>query len=147
MPRLAPLVAAIGLLVAIPTQPARAEAARHGTIGNWGTGNWGGSSFTVGRSTIYANGLVSNRVGNTTYFNNGLVGRDVGAVTVYTNGLVSANGRRAQYFSNYAVGVPIRGVPGGMVYGGGTPYPYGPTPFPARRVTAAPAAQHPTRPR
>ena len=129
MSRLALVVAAIGLVVAMPLRPARAEAARHGTLGTWGTGNWGGSSFTVGRSTLYANGLVSNRVGDMTYFNNGLVGRQVGNVTVYTNGLVSANGRRAQYFSNYAVGVPIRGVPGGMVYGGGTPYPYGPTPF------------------
>jgi hypothetical protein len=147
MSRLALLVAAIGFLVAMPLRPARAEAARHGTLGTWGTGNWGGSSFTVGRSTLYANGLVSNRVGDMTYFNNGLVGRQFGNVTVYTNGLVSANGRRAQYFSNYAVGVPIRGVPGGMVYGGGTPYPYGPTPFPPRRITAGPAAQHPTRPR
>ena len=129
MLRPALLVAAVGLLAAFPAPVARAEAARHGTIGNWGTGNWGGSSFAVGRSTIYANGLISNRVGDMTYFNNGLVGRQFGNVTVYTNGLVSANGRRAQYFSNYAVGVPIRGVPGGMVYGGGTPYPYGPTPF------------------
>jgi hypothetical protein len=51
---------------------AQAQAARHGTLGNWGGGNWGGSSFTVGRSTMYANGLVSNRVGDLTYFNNGL---------------------------------------------------------------------------
>lgn len=151
MPRLALVLALfVGLFASLMASSARAEAARHGTIGNWGTvgtGNWGGSSFTVGRSTIYANGLVSNRVGDMTYFNNGLVGRDVGNVTVYTNGLVSANSRRAQYFSNYAVGVPVRGVPGGMVYGGGTPYPYGPTPFPARRITAGPAVQHPTRPR
>ncbi len=148
MPRLALVVALfVAQCSSLAASSARAEAARHGTIGTWGTGNWGGSSFTVGRSTIYANGLVSNRVGNTTYFNNGLVGRDVGNVTVYTNGLVSANGRRAQYFSNYAVGVPIRGRAGGMVYGGGTPYPYGPTPFPPRRITAGPAAQHPPRPR
>jgi len=128
------LVAVIGSLIAAPARYARAEAARHGTIGTWGTGNWGGSSFTVGRSTLYANGLVSNRVGDMTYFNNGLVGRQFGNVTIYTNGLVSANGRRAQYFSNYAVGVPVRGGPGGMVYGGGTPFPYGPTPFPSPRT-------------
>jgi hypothetical protein len=65
-----------------------------------------------------------------TYFNNGLVGRDFGRVTVYTNGLVAVNGRHARYFSNNAVGVPIRGGSGGMVYGGGSPFPYGPTPFP-----------------
>ena len=93
---------------------ARGEAARHGTLGNWGSGNWGGSSFTVGRSTMYANGLV---------------GRQMGQVTVYNNGLVAVEGRRATYFSNNAVGVPIRGMSGGMVYGGGQPYPYGPTPF------------------
>jgi hypothetical protein len=139
MQRLLLLVAAIALLVGLPPRAARAEAARHGTIGYWGTGNWGGSSFTVGRSTIYANGLVSNRVGDMTYFNNGLVGRQFGNVTIYNNGLVSANGRRAQYFSNYAVGVPVRGVAGGMVYGGGTPYPYGPTPFPVPRPQGQPA--------
>jgi len=132
------LLATCGLIVAAPE--VRAQAARHGTLGNWGTGNWGtgnwgtgnwgGSSFTVGRSTIYANGMVSNRVGDMTYFNNGLVGRQFGRVTVYTNGLVSVDGDRARYFSNYSVGVPMRGTPGGMVYGGGTPYPYGPTPFP-----------------
>jgi hypothetical protein len=108
---------------------ARGEAARHGTLGNWGSGNWGGSSFTVGRSTMYANGLVSNRIGSMTYFNNGLVGRQMGQVTVYNNGLVAVEGRRATYFSNNAVGVPIRGMSGGMVYGGGQPFPYGPTPF------------------
>jgi len=122
------LLAACGLIAAAPE--VRAQAAQHGTLGNWGTGNWGGSSFTVGRSTIYANGMVSNRVGDMTYFNNGLVGRQFGRVTVYTNGLVSVDGDRARYFSNYSVGVPMRGTPGGMVYGGGTPYPYGPTPFP-----------------
>jgi hypothetical protein len=78
---------------------------------------------------MYANGLVSNRIGSMTYFNNGLVGRQMGQVTVYNNGLVAVEGRRATYFSNNAVGVPIRGMSGGMVYGGGQPYPYGPTPF------------------
>lgn len=97
------LLATCGLIVAAPE--VRAQAARHGTLGNWGTGNWGGSSFTVGRSTIYANGMVSNRVGDMTYFNNGLVGRQFGRVTVYTNGLVSVDGDRARYFSNYSVGV------------------------------------------
>jgi len=128
--RLASVFLAACCLVATTPTEARAQAARHGTIGNWGTGNWGGSSFTVGRSTIYANGMVSNRVGDMTYFNNGLVGRQFGRVTVYTNGLVSVDGDRARFFSNYAVGVPMRGTPGGMVYGGGTPYPFGPTPFP-----------------
>ena len=138
MPRhLANLVfstACVVLLAGMP--PARGEAARHGTLGNWGGGNWGGSSFTVGRSTMYSNGLVANRVGSMTYFNNGLVGRQMGQVTIYNNGLVAVEGRRATYFSNYAVGVPIRGTPGGMVYGGGQPFPYGPTPFGA---PAAPA--------
>lgn len=129
MSRLALLVAA-GCLVVVSPAEVRGQAARHGTIGNWGSGNWGGSSFTVGRSTIYANGMVANRVGDMTYFNNGLVGRQFGRVTVYTNGLVSVDGERARYFSNYSVGVPVRGTPGGMVYGGGTPYPLGPTPFP-----------------
>ena len=117
----------VALLSGLPQ--ARGEAARHGTLGNWGSDNWGGSSFTVGRSTMYANGLVSNRIGSMTYFNNGLVGRQMGQVTVYNNGLVAVEGRRATYFSNNAVGVPIRGMSGGMVYGGGQPYPYGPTPF------------------
>jgi hypothetical protein len=139
MHRLALLVVATACLAMGQPPTAHAQAARHGTIGNWGTGNWGGSSFTVGRSTIYANGMVSNRVGDMTYFNNGLVGRQFGNVTIYNNGLVSANGHRAQYFSNYAVGVPIRGVSGGMVYGGGTPFPYGPTPF----VMPPPQAQAP----
>lgn len=130
MHRLASLLAALTLLLIAAPGTAHAQAARHGTIGNWGTGNWGGSSFTVGRSTMYANGLVSNRMGDMTYFNNGLVGRDFGRVTVYTNGLIAVNGRHARYFSNNAVGVPIRGGSGGMVYGGGSPFPYGPTPFP-----------------
>ena len=130
MHRLASLLTALTLLLIAASGTAHAQAARHGTIGNWGTGNWGGSSFTVGRSTMYANGLVSNRMGDMTYFNNGLVGRDFGRVTVYTNGLVAVNGRHARYFSNNAVGVPIRGGSGGMVYGGGSPFPYGPTPFP-----------------
>jgi hypothetical protein len=80
---------------------------------------------------MYANGMVSNRVGDLTYFNNGLVGRQMGNVTIYNNGLVSVDGRRARFYSNNSVGVPIRGIPGGMVYGGGSPFPYGPTPFPA----------------
>lgn len=127
MPRLVMLVvAACGVLATAPDE-ARGQAARHGTIGYWGDGAWGGSSFTVGRSTIYANGLVANSVGDMTYFSNGLVARRLGRVTVYTNGLVSVDGERARYFSNYSVGVPIRGTTGGMVYGGGTPFPLGPT--------------------
>jgi hypothetical protein len=122
---------AVVLAAAMPVHEIRGEAARHGTLGNWGSGNWGGSSFTVGRSTIYANGLVSNRVGEMTYFNNGLVGRQVGRATIYNNGLVSVDGERARFYSNYSVGVPVRGRAGGMVYGGGTPFPLGPTAFPA----------------
>lgn len=129
--RRACLMAIFAFLMVAAADEARAQAARHGTIGNWGTGNWGGSSFTVGRSTMYANGLVSNRVGDMTYFNNGLVGRQFGRVTVYTNGLVSVDGQRARYFSNYSVGVPVRGNVGGMVYGGGRPYPMGPSAFPS----------------
>ena len=131
MHRLALLVVAACCLVVAAPRDAQAQAARHGTLGNWGSGNWGGSSFTVGRSTMYANGLVSNRVGDLTYFNNGLVGRQMGNVTIYNNGLVSVDGRRTRFYSNNSVGVPIRGIPGGMVYGGGSPFPYGPTPFPA----------------
>jgi len=124
--RLAMLVVTACCLVVAASGDAQAQDARHGTLGNWG-----GSSFTVGRSTMYANGLVSNRVGDVTYFNNGLVGIQRGNVTLYNNGLVSVDGRRARFYSNAAVGVPIRGMPGGMVYGGGSPFPYGPTPFPA----------------
>ncbi len=131
MHRLALLVVTACCLVVSASGDAQAQAARHGTLGNWGSGNWGGSSFTVGRSTMYANGLVSNRVGDVTYFNNGLVGRQMGNVTIYNNGLVSVDGRRARFYSNNSVGVPIRGTQGGMVYGGGSPFPYGPTPFPA----------------
>jgi hypothetical protein len=120
------LVVTACCLVVAASGDAHAQDARHGTLGNWG-----GSSFTVGRSTMYANGLVSNRVGDVTYFNNGLVGIQRGNVTLYNNGLVSVDGRRARFYSNAAVGVPIRGMPGGMVYGGGSPFPYGPTPFPA----------------
>jgi hypothetical protein len=101
--------------------------AAHGQHPGFGQGNWGGSSFTVGRSTFYANGLVANRVGNMTYYNNGLVSRDYGKTTIYTNGLLSARFGRNTYYSNAAVGVPIRG---GMVYGGGYPYPMGPGPLP-----------------
>jgi hypothetical protein len=108
----------LGLVIDLPE--AHAQAARHGTLGNWG-----GSSFNVGRSTLYANGLMSNRVGDMTYFNNGLVGRQIGQVTVYNNGLIAVDRGNATFFSNYAVGVPIRG---GMVYAGGSSYPYGPTP-------------------
>jgi len=131
MLRRASLMAVFTFLMLAAAGECRAQAARHGTIGNWGNTNWGGSSFTVGRNTIYADGLVSNRVGDMTYFNNGLVGRQFGRVTVYTNGLVSVDGQRARYFSNYSVGVPVRGNSGGMVYGGGRPYPMGPTAFPA----------------
>jgi len=129
--RLALLVVTACCLVVSASGDAQAQAARHGTLGNWGSGNWGGSSFTVGRSTMYSNGMVSNRVGDLTYFNNGLVGRQMGNVTIYNNGLVSVDGRRARFYSNNSVGVPIRGTQGGMVYGGGSPFPYGPTPFPA----------------
>ena len=101
--------------------------AAHGQHPGFGQGNWGGSSFTVGRSTFYANGLVANRVGNTSYYNNGLVSRDYGKTTIYTNGLLSARFGRNTYYSNAAVGVPIRG---GMVFGGGYPYPMGPGPLP-----------------
>jgi hypothetical protein len=128
--RLALLLVTVSCLGVAAEREAWGQAARFGTIGTWGGGNWGGSSFTVGRSTIYANGLVSNRVGDLTFFNNGLVGRQMGGVTVYTNGLVSVDGRRARFFSNYSVGVPLRGTPGGMVYGGGSPYPFGPSAFP-----------------
>ncbi len=116
MHRLALLVVAACCLVVAAPRDAQAQAARHGTLGNWGSGNWGGSSFTVGRSTMYANGLV---------------GRQIGNVTIYHNGLVSVDGRRTRFYSNNSVGVPIRGTAGGMVYGGGSPFPYGPTPFPA----------------
>ena len=116
MHRLALLVVTACCLVVSASDDARAQAARHGTLGNWGSGNWGGSSFTVGRSTMYSNGMVSNRVGDLTYFN---------------NGLFSVDGLRARFYSNNSVGVPIRGTQGGMVYGGGSPFPYGPTPFPA----------------
>ena len=115
MPRGFLIVAVFCCLGLMAPDEAHAQAARHGTIGTWGSGNWGGSSFTVGRSTMYANGLVSNRVGDMTYFNNGLVGRQVGRVTVYSNGLVSMDGDRARFFSNYSVGVPVRGITGGMV--------------------------------
>lgn len=128
MQRLAMLVVTACCLVVAASGDAHAQDARHGTLGNWG-----GSSFTVGRSTIYANGLVANQVGNMSYFNNGLVGRRMGNVTVYNNGLVGVSRGNLTYFSNYAVGVPIRG---GMVYGGGSPFPLGPTPF----VRPAPAA-------
>ena len=131
MHRLSMSVVTACCLVVAASGDAHAQDARYGTIGNWGSGNWGGSSVTVGRSTMYANGLVSNRVGDVTYFNNGLVGIQRGSVTLYNNGLVSVDGRRARFYSNAAVGVPIRGMPGGMVYGGGSPFPYGPTPFPA----------------
>ena len=131
MRRFALLVVTACCLVVSASDDARAQAARHGTLGNWGSGTWGGSSFTVGRSTMYSNGMVSNRVGDLTYFNNGLVGRQMGNVTIYNNGLVSVDGRRARFYSNNSVGVPIRGTQGGMVYGGGSPFPYGPTPFPA----------------
>jgi hypothetical protein len=116
-------VAAISLLPA----PAAAE-------NGFGLGNWGGNSISVGRSSFYANGLVSNRLGRAEYFNNGLVGIRSGNLTLYNNGLVSGQGRRNTYFTNLAVGVPVRpqagGRPGITVYGGGYPYPLGPGPSP-----------------
>jgi len=113
----------------------------------FGLGNWGGNGVAVGRNTFYANGLVSQRLGRTEYFNNGLVGQRVGNVTLYNNGLVAGQGRRNTYFSNIAVGVPVRpelpGRPGITVYGGGYPYPLGPGPnpfgLPAPRGIAPPA--------
>lgn len=72
--------------------------------------------------------------GRTEYFNNGLVGQRFGNLTLYNNGLVAGQGRRNTYFSNLAVGVPVRpqagGRPGITVYGGGYPYPLGPGPRP-----------------
>ena len=98
----------------------------------FGTGNWGGSSVSVGRSTIYANGLVSNQVGTMSYFNNGLVGRQYGNLTLYNNGLVAGRSGPNTFYSNLAVGMPVRGGSGPrvMVYGGGFPYPQGPGPYP-----------------
>lgn len=98
----------------------------------FGLGNWGGSSVSVGRSTFYANGLVSNQVGRTSFFNNGLVGRQYGNLTLYNNGLVAGQAGPATFYSNLAVGVPARsnGAAGVMVYGGGFPYPQGPGPYP-----------------
>jgi len=64
MSRLIPCAAAVLLVAAAG---ARAEQ-------GFGLGNWGGSSVQMGRTTLYANGLVANRVGRTEYFNNGLVG-------------------------------------------------------------------------
>lgn len=135
--------AAIALVFAMAACPATPAAAEQG----FGLGNWGGSSVAVGRNTFYANGLVSQRVGRTEYFNNGLVGQQVGNVTLYNNGLVAGQGRRNTYFSNIAVGVPVRpegpGRPGITVYGGGYPYPLGPGPNPfgppAHRGVAPPA--------
>jgi len=123
-----PLRSALAILLA--AWFARPVAAENG----FGMGNWGGSSVAVGRSTFYANGLVSNRVGRTEYFNNGLVGMRYGNVTLYNNGLAAAEGRRYGVSSNLAVGVPVRaaqpGRPGITVYGGGYPYPLGPGPYP-----------------
>lgn len=98
----------------------------------FGQGNWGGSSVSVGRSTFYANGLVSNQVGRTSFFNNGLVGRQYGNLTLYNNGLVAGRSGTTTYYSNLAVGIPARsgGATGVMVYGGGFPYPQGPGPYP-----------------
>jgi hypothetical protein len=120
----------------------------------FGFGNWGGSSVAVGNSTMYANGLVSNRVGQMEYFNNGLVGRRYGNLTLYSNGLVAGQGRRNTYFSNLAVGVPVQsqapGRPGITVYGGGYPYPLGPgvKPFdgPATRPAPLPGSANPATP-
>jgi hypothetical protein len=122
--------AAIVLVVAVAASLAKPATAEQG----FGLGNWGGNSVAVGRNTFYANGLVSQRLGRTEYFNNGLVGQRVGNLTLYNNGLVAGQGRRNTYFSNVAVGVPVRpevpGRPGITVYGGGYPYPLGPGPNP-----------------
>jgi hypothetical protein len=118
---------ALPLVIASLAAPAAGEQ-------RFGLGNWGGNSVAVGRNTFYANGLVAQRVGRTEYFNNGLVGQRVGSLTLYTNGLVAGQGRQNTYFSNLAVGVPVRrqepGRPGITVYGGGYPYPLGPGPNP-----------------
>lgn len=116
---------AAAVVLALATAAARAEQ-------GFGQGNWGGSSVQVGRTTFYANGLVANRVGRTEYFNNGLVGRRFGNLTLYNNGLVAADAGPRRYFSNLAVGVPVRPDvgrgPAVTVYGGGFPYPLGPGP-------------------
>ena len=119
-------VAGCFVLVLAASQAALAQQ------GGFGTGNWGGSSFSVGRTTFYANGLVANRVGDTSYFNNGLVGRQYGGVTLYSNGLVAGRSGRNTVFSNSGIGVPVRGgaAATGTVYGGGFPYPQGPGPAP-----------------
>ena len=121
------VIAAALLLLA--WAPGRASAEQ-----GFGLGNWGGNSVAVGRTTLYANGLVSQRMGRTEYFNNGLVGQRYGNVTLYNNGLVAGHGRRNTFFSNLAVGVPVvpqaPGRPGITVYGGGYPYPLGPGPNP-----------------
>lgn len=118
-----------GLIVMIGLGSVSPVCAENG----FGLGNWGGSSVSVGRSTFYANGLVSNQVGRTSFFNNGLVGRQYGNLTLYNNGLVSGQVGPTTYYSNLAVGVPVQGGagrPGLMVYGGGYPYPQGPGPYP-----------------
>lgn len=114
-----------------------AASAAEADQGGFGTGNWGGNRLDVGRTSFYANGLVSNRLGETTFFNNGLVARQYGRTTLYSNGLVSGQMGRTTYFSNLAVGVPMRG---GMVYGGGYPYPQGPGPQPFGPAAARPSA-------
>lgn len=125
-----PQRAAIAMAVVTAACLAAPAAAEQG----FGSGNWGGNSVSVGRNTFYANGLVAQRVGRTEYFNNGLVGQRFGNLTLYNNGLVAGQGRRNTYFSNVAVGVPVRpeapGRPGITVYGGGYPYPLGPGPTP-----------------
>ena len=122
------VISAIGLVLVVGPlgwQDAQGES-------GFGLGNWGGSSISVGRSTFYANGLVSNPVGNTSFFNNGLVGRQYGNLTLYNNGLVAGRSGPNTYYSNLAVGVPLRrgAGPGVTVYGGGYPYPQGPGPYP-----------------
>ena len=144
-PQLPVRLAAVAILL-LPI-PAVAE-------NGFGLGNWGGNSISVGRTNFYANGLVSNRVGHNEYFNNGLVGMRYGNLTLYNNGLVSGQGRRNTYYTNLAVGVPVRpqtgGRPGLTVYGGGYPYPLGPGPNPfgsgVRRPVAAPANAAPATP-
>jgi hypothetical protein len=141
------VIAIIAAGMACAAGPASAQS-------GFGSGNWGGSSVSVGNSTMYANGLVAQRVGRTEYFNNGLVGQRVGNLTLYNNGLVAGHGRGNTYFSNLAVGVPVQpqapGRPGITVYGGGYPYPLGPNaqPFggPAGRPAPSPGPAVPATP-
>jgi len=142
------------LLASLVAAAISGSAGRAGAENGFGLGNWGGNSISVGRANFYANGLVSNRVGQREYFNNGLVGMKYGNLTLYNNGLVSGQGRRNTYYTNLAVGVPVRpqtgGRPGLTVYGGGYPYPLGPGPNPfgavSRQPVGAAAASGPATP-